>query len=85
LLSEWTSISEFNRFVRESGLLWLERGVHPSLAGTWSVLETDDAVAATTETHVAPRVKKPIGIAGIGGRGQEKGTSVRVSERVHGQ
>lgn len=78
LLSEWTSIQEFNRFVRESGVLWLERGVHPSLAGTWSILEPDDVVEARSEATVGQPAKKRIEISGIGGSTREKDTSVRI-------
>lgn len=39
LISEWDSAETFNQFVRESGVLWLERGQHPEMRGTFSILE----------------------------------------------
>ena len=38
ILSEWLSAESFNAFVRTGGLLWLERGMHPPLAGVWMFL-----------------------------------------------
>jgi quinol monooxygenase YgiN len=69
LLSEWTNIHEFNRFVRESGLLWLERGIHPSLAGTWLLLEpVDDGTGSPSVVPplITRQGKSPIGITGVG-------------------
>jgi quinol monooxygenase YgiN len=69
LLSEWTNIHEFNRFVRESGLLWMERGIHPSLAGTWSLLEpVDDGTGSPSVVPllITRQGKSPIGITGVG-------------------
>jgi hypothetical protein len=78
LLSEWTSLNEFNRFVRESGMLWLERGVHPSLAGQWSLLEQEDSETATAARLEAMKpTKKSIEIAGIKIPGRERDTPVR--------
>ena len=69
LLSEWTNIHEFNRFMRESGQLRLERGLHPSLAGAWLFLEPVDD-STESPSVVAPLVtrqrKSPIGITGAG-------------------
>jgi hypothetical protein len=39
LISEWDSAEAFNQFVRESGVLWLERGQHPEMRGTFSIVE----------------------------------------------
>jgi hypothetical protein len=38
IVSEWKNMESFNGFVRGSGLMWLERGMHPPLVGTWSFL-----------------------------------------------
>ena len=67
LLSEWTSMQEFNRFVRESGLLWLERGVHPSLTSRWTLLEAEPSHSRPASgTQVEPqRQKKPKPAIGI--------------------
>ncbi len=66
LLSEWTDMQEFNQFVRESGLLWLERGASPSLTGTWSLLEPeyDEERSAAREPGLGA-ARKPITITGI--------------------
>jgi quinol monooxygenase YgiN len=69
LLSEWTNVHEFNRFVRESGQLWLERGIHPSLAGTWLLLEpVDDGKESPSVVPplITQQGKIPIGITGVG-------------------
>jgi quinol monooxygenase YgiN len=39
LISEWDSAEKFNQFVRESGVLWLERGQHPEMRGTFFIRE----------------------------------------------
>ena len=77
LLSEWTSLNEFNRFVRESGVLWLERGVHPSLAGKWSLLEQEDDELPTSSASGGLGAKKPVRIADIEIPGRERDSRVR--------
>lgn len=39
LLSEWSSREALNRWVRTSGVLWLERGMLPPIHGVWSIVE----------------------------------------------
>jgi quinol monooxygenase YgiN len=39
LVSEWNSREALNRWVRTSGVLWLERGMFPPIHGNWSIVE----------------------------------------------
>jgi quinol monooxygenase YgiN len=56
ILSEWKSVDSFNAFIRRSGLMWLERGAHPPLSGTWSFLQDSDVDVHAT-SHETPSVK----------------------------
>ena len=51
ILSEWQSAESFNTFIRNSGVLWLERGAQPPLASTWAMLYPQDRDQPTTDSR----------------------------------
>ena len=53
IVSEWRSVEAFNAFIRDSGLLWLERGANPPLSGKWTLLHASAEDLPTANLEAA--------------------------------